>query len=175
MFIQNISEWISEGQPTELAEQRLQELNSSGWISSLPENGWVLIGESAGFGVCAFYDDGKYPDKTIYEIKDGENFADFGIPQSYNCWIINDTYIYEAFTRKAYQDTEVGSSLLFLSKCYVSNKGKDLIAPALMSEDADLLYKNVSELYGEPYRMDRYHIVPMPVKLFTPFGGKFVR
>lgn len=175
MFIQDISEWISEGYPTELAEQRLQELNSSGWISSLPENGWVLIGESGVFGVCAFYDDGRYPDKTIHEITEEEKFPDFGIPQSYNCWIKSDPYIYEAFTRKAYQDTEVGSSLLFLSKCYVSNKGKDLIAPALMSEDADLLYKNVSELYGEPYRMDRYHIVPMPVKLFTPFGGKFVR
>jgi hypothetical protein len=88
---------------------------------------------------------------------------------------VNNTYIYEAFTRKLYKDSELGSSILFLSKCYVSNKGQNLVAPALMSEEADLLYKNVCDLYGELYTMDQFHIVPMPEKLFTPFGGKFVR
>ena len=170
-----MSEWISDGTPTELAYLTLQELNSTGWISDLPNEGWVLIGESEGFGVCAFYDDNKHTHKTIYEIQKGESFKDYGIPQSYNCWIPQDTYIYEAFTRKKYRNTLVGSALLFLSKCYVSNKGENLVAPALMSEDADLLYKNVSELYGEPYNMDRSHIVPMPVRLFHPWGGKFVR
>jgi hypothetical protein len=175
MFIKNISEWISDGEPTELAEQRVIELNNTGWISSLPNHGWILIGEKFPYGVCAFYDDNKFPDKTIHEISQNEEFSDYGIPQSYACWIVNNTYIYEAFTRKLYKDSELGSSILFLSKCYVSNKGQNLVAPALMSEEADLLYKNVCDLYGEPYTMDQFHIVPMPEKLFTPFGGKFVR
>jgi hypothetical protein len=175
MFIQNVSEWISDGTPTKLVEDTLNELNSSRWISSLPENGWVLIGEKFPYGVCAFYDDGKYPNKTIYEIKENENFIDFGIPQSYACWIIEDPYIYEAFTRKLYRDSSVSLALLFLAKCYVSNRGENLVAPALMSEDADMLYKNFCNLYGEPYKMDRYHIVPMPEKLFTPFGGKYIK
>lgn len=175
MFIQDISEWVSDGSPTELAAERLQELNTTGWLSTLPENGWILIGEKYPFGVCAFYDDGRYSDKTIYEMKKDQDFKDFGIPQSYACWITTGPYIYEAFTRKPYKNLEVGSSILFLCKCYLSNKGQNLVAPSSMSEDADLLYKNVCDLYGEPYKMNTSHIIPMPEKLFTPFGGKFVR
>lgn len=175
MFIENISEWISNGSPTALAEQRLNELNNTGWLDCLPDHGWVLIGESSPYGVCAYYDDARYPDKTIYEITQGENFSDYGIPQSYACWILNDAQIYEAFTRKQYEDSEVGSSILFLSKCYVSKKGKNLVAPMFMSEEANELYKNVCNLYGEPYIMDETHIVPGPEKMFSPFGGKFVK
>lgn len=99
--------------------------------------------------ICALYFNNNYPEAHL------ENYSsipvDLGLPQAYISWRTNGE-CREIFVHPDYRRRGIGRKLCAWARYYANySQGLLFTPPAKMTEQAQLMFQNISLVYGEPY------------------------